>query len=610
MILVFGGTTEGRKVASLLDYTGDAYFYSTKTKMQQEIGGKVIFGAMDRTDIQQFCKSNGIRVIIDAAHPFAEELHTNIYMVASELKITTIRYERVFKELNQANIRMFNSFDNLVNEIQTSNYKQILALTGVQTIKHFKEIWKTKPCYFRILNRKESIELAMETGIPDDFIIKENPDNKVDSLIALAKKTKAELIVSKESGLSGQIESKLQATKQLHLPLWIVKRPTLPDFDIDIDNEKDFLKTFYPLRRNALKQNHKLRSGFTTGSCVTACAMACFLALVEGKFPEQVRIQIPAGDKASFLVFDGKLSTQKASCLVIKDAGDDPDITHGKEIGCGLELKQEPGIVFRKGDGIGLVTLPGLQLEVGEPAINPVPRKMITDMLMHYAEEYNLDRGFIVTPFAPEGKKLARQTFNERVGVIGGLSIIGTSGKVLPYSHEAFVGTIKKQFNVLKSLGITEVVLSSGKRSENFLKSNYLHLPKTAFIHFGNLIGESLKMAVSDGIKKITLALMFGKATKLAEGHLDTHSRKVTFNPQFIKLLAKELGYPLNILKEIEQQRIANAIPDFLPFDKSEKLYQQVACLCYKNCRKLLGHQTNFKFVLLSGEGHQIIVEG
>jgi len=287
--------------------------------------------------------------------------------------------------------------------------------------------------------------------------------------------------------------------------------------------------------------------------------------------------------------------------VVIKDAGDDPDVTHGKEIGCELRISAKSGINFKQGIGVGRVTLPGLQVKVGEPAINPVPRKMVSDMLHQLAEEYEQECSYDVKPFVPEGEALALQTFNPRIGVVGGISILGTTGKVMPYSNEAFLESIRQQIKVAKENGCNEVVLTSGKRSENRLKSRFQDFPSVAFIHFGNLIGETIKLAITEGIEKINLAIMFGKAVKLAEGHLNTHSKKVVFNPEFVAHLAKECGYSCEITQQIKRQKLANAITDIIPFSPEEPFYKLVAQKCYENCEELLQENIALNLFLLVG---------
>ncbi len=607
MILVFGGTTEGKKTAEILDFIEEPYFYSTKTDVHSEWKGKSISGEMDVMKIVEFSRQNKIRLLIDAAHPFALQLHRNIYEAAKQLDVPILRYEREYEELQKIkNVTFFDSYEHLSIEILKSNFQQILALTGVQTIPLLKKIWESRTCFFRILDTELSRHKAAQTGIPKEWIIPMTPSDNTDELLQLVKRTGAEILLSKESGASGFMDSKIVVANQLNIPLWIVKRPSLPNFDFTVYSEKQLLQQIYVLRKSVLKKEGELRSGFTTGTCVTAAVKACFIALAEGAFPKSVEVFLPDGEQTSFLVFPESLSEKSAACTVVKNGGDDPDVTHGKEIGCELILSEQPGIRFLQGKGIGKVTLPGLQLAVGEPAINPVPRKMITEALEILADEYEIEVGFDVKPFVPEGEELAKQTFNPRVGVVGGISIIGTTGKVKPYSNEAFLATIKYQLSVAYESGYEEVVFTSGKRSENQLRADFPHLPDTAFIHFGNLVGDSIKLAVQQKIKKINLALMFGKAVKLAEGNLDTHSKNVRFNPAFLADIARECGYSETIIQQIEKLSLANAVLSILPVEKNREFYKKIANKCFDVCSQLIPQGYLFIYTLLFGEGFSI----
>ena len=609
MILVFGGTTEGRIAAGLLDFTGEPYFYSTKTQTKQSVQGKMVCGTMDADAICNFCNENSIKVIIDAAHPFAINLHRNIANAAQQLNIPSIRFERTYPDIYESeHTKLFGSYKEMTQALATSDHQNILALTGVQTIPHFENLRKDRNCYFRILNTELSREKAKRYGVTDEYVFPEDPNDSSEEMIQLAERLNAQVILTKESGVSGFFESKVEAAQQSGIPLWIVKRPQLPAYDKTVHSKKELLQAIYQLRKKELKLEGELRSGFTTGTCVCTAAKACFIALVEGKFPETVELLIPYGDVAKVIIFPVSLTPDKASCIVIKNGGDDPDATHGKEIGCELEFSNKAGIEYRQGTGVGLVTLPGLQVNVGEPAINPMPRKMISTMLDSLSDEHELSNGFIITPFVPEGEEIANHTFNPRVGVIGGISIIGTTGKVLPYSSEAFLATIRHQISVAKEIGDNEVVLSSGKRSEKMVADQFSHLTEPAFVHFGNFIGDSLKMAVDMKIDKISLSIMFGKGIKLAEGHLDTHSKHVTFNADFAAQLAKECGQPDDIISKIKNLKLANAILSMIPFSPDEEFYQNIAKRCYKTCRTVVPRELELQVILLSDKGEMIKV--
>ena len=298
-----------------------------------------------------------------------------------------------------------------------------------------------------------------------------------------------------------------------------------------------------------------------------------------------------------------------ASCSVIKDAGDDPDVTHSKEVGCTIYRREDVGVEFKRGVGIGLVTLPGLQVSVGEPAINPIPRKMISQLVEEMAQHYSIVGGFVVEPFVPEGEELAKRTFNGRVGVEGGISILGTTGRVFPYSAEAFMGAIRQQVRVARSLGCNELVATSGKRSESTLKPFCEGIPANAYIHFGNFVGETIKIADEEGFDRITIGIMLGKAVKLAEGHLDTHSREVLLNTNFLVDIAKNLGYNNQTLDKIEELKLANAITDIIPFNINEPFYLRITQLCHGVCQNTTKKGLQIRLALIMDEKRIILME-
>jgi cobalt-precorrin-5B (C1)-methyltransferase len=607
MILLFGGTTEGRQAARLLDVIEQPYYYSTKTDTSQQIGGTVITGALDADAIAGFCMANSIRLIIDAAHPFAVELHQNIHDASIRGNITTLRFERAASDfLNNNHVRFFDDFVSLEEALLNSDFEDILALTGVQTIPKLRSVWESRQCYFRILDTQLSRQKAKEYGIPQHLFFPMAPDEDVEKIVALGQKTGARVLLCKESGSSGFFESKVKAAIRLNVPLWVVKRPSLPDFSNRVFSSKEFLQRFYQFRRELMVDKSALRRGYTTGTCLTAAAKACFPGLVTGVFPDEVSVMLPDGNEAVFPVFSGNITNEKASCVVIKDAGDDADVIHGHEIGCELNFSSQSGVKFLQGEGVGKVTLPGLQIPVGQPAINPVPRQMVTNLLEQLAQEYDLETGFEVRAFVPDGETLAAKTFNSRVGVEGGISIIGTSGRVIPFSSEAFLASIRPQLSVAMKTGCREVVLTSGKRSENLIRSEFPHLSNTAFVHFGNLIGDAVKLAIEEKAKRITLTLMFAKSTKLASGHLNTHSRACSFDPMFLANIARSCGCADCLADKIKSAKMANAISDVIPFEESNLFYQTIAKKCFEVCSQLVPKSVAFSFVMLSGKGRKI----
>lgn len=608
MILLFGGTTEGRMAARLLDMLKIPFFYSTKLGAQPDVPGIHISGEKSADLIKEFCTSNKIRLLVDAAHPFAVQLHTNIALAAAELGLKVVRVERRSPELRYPGVRFFQSYNEMADAALEMDDVPLLALTGVQTIVPLKRVWESRQCYFRILNTTQSEMLAQKSGINGDLVIRDSAPESADALRLLVNKLGIKVILTKDSGYSGGLDVKLSVARLLGIPLWVLKRPVLPLFDYLAYDRKELLMLLLRLKKELLATD-TLATGFTTGTCVCAAAKAAIVAIEEQQFPDSVTVYLSDGTPATFAVFPCKLESAMASCTVVKDAGDDPDVTHGKEVGCAVYYTDNKGISFRRGEGVGLVTLPGLQVGVGEPAINPGPRRMVAEMVMEMSLHYSIGGGFIVEPFVPEGEELAKRTFNERVGVEGGISILGTTGRVYPYSAEAFLGAIREQVRVARSLGCDQIVITSGKRSEVTLRPLCADLPSNAFIHFGNFVGETLKIAGEEGIARVMVGVMLGKAVKLAEGNLDTHSREVLLNPAFMADVALSLGYPLNIVAAICELKLANAIVDIIPFGITEPFYVEIAERCRAVCRAVNDGRTGIRLALIVGEHDPIVVE-
>lgn len=577
MILVLGGTTEGRKVVSTLDKGGKPFFYSTRSDLQrmESHNAKRITGALDRESMAEFCRKNDVRLIIDAAHPFASQLHSTVVEVGRECSIPLVRFERKFPPHDQRFI-WCDSYENAVEKLKDLGVESLLALTGVQTISKLRGYWKTHKCFFRILNRDESLVKAREMNFPEDRLVYYEKDGGISHFI---DELHPEAIITKESGETGGFSDKVEEAISRGLKVFVVKRPALPAGFLTVTGE-------YGLRKvveKVLPEFFGLRSGFTTGSCATAAAKAALLALVNGEDSEYVWISLPNGEEMCLpvencRVIDGRV----AEAVVVKDGGDDPDVTHGCRIVAKVMLADHGDIRFFGGEGVGKVCLPGVGLEIGEPAINPVPRKMMRNELLRI-----YPKGCDVTISVPGGAEIALQTFNPRIGIEGGISIIGTSGVVMPFSNEAFVEAIKREMEVAKASGCGRIVLNSGARSEKAVKMIYPELPPVAFVHYGNAIGESLEIANDLRIEKLTVGLMIGKAVKLAEGNLDTHSHKVTMNRSFLSELATRCGCGNKTIEIIEGINMARELWTALSDDDASRFFPALLSLCREECRKV-----------------------
>jgi cobalt-precorrin-5B (C1)-methyltransferase len=261
-----------------------------------------------------------------------------------------------------------------------------------------------------------------------------------------------------------------------------------------------------------------LRHGWTTGACATAATKAAHTALLTGEFPDPVEITLPGGQRPAFALAVEELADGAATAGIVKDAGDDPDVTHGALVRA--TVRPGPpgsGVVFRAGPGVGTVTKPGLPLDVGEPAINPVPRRMMREVLR--------DADVIVEISVDGGEELARRTWNPRLGILGGLSILGTTGIVVPYSCSAWIDSIRRGVDVARALGREHVAGSTGSTSERVV-ANLYGLPDDALLDMGDFAGAVLKYLRRHPVPRLTIAGGIGKLAKLAAGHLDLHSKR------------------------------------------------------------------------------------
>jgi cobalt-precorrin-5B (C1)-methyltransferase len=265
-----------------------------------------------------------------------------------------------------------------------------------------------------------------------------------------------------------------------------------------------------------------LRRGWTTGACATAAAKAAFAGLCSGHFPDPVEITLPRGQRIAFALAQSAMCDGDAVAGVVKDAGDDPDVTHGALIVA--RVRSAPagsGVKFRAGPGVGTITRPGLAIAPGEPAINPVPRAMIRAALAELAPAPDA----VVEISIPDGERLAERTLNGRLGIVGGLSILGTTGIVVPYSCAAWIDSIHRGIDVARAMGIEHVAGATGSGSEAGVRA--LHgLPEVALLDMGDFVGGMLKYLRAHPVPRLTIAGGVAKMTKLAQGRLDLHSKR------------------------------------------------------------------------------------
>ena len=691
-ILVLGGTTEGRMAAGVLEESGSPFFYSTKTGEQdlQLSHGTHISGAMDSAAMARFCQEHGVKLIIDAAHPFASELHLTVAATAGQLGIPVVHYERIFPP-REEDISWLADMDEMLLRLSSlPKGTTVLSTLGVKSIGRLKPLEQEAGlCLrYRILRRQSSLSLALSQGAtPDQLCYYGEDDDRP-----------ADVILLKESGLSGGFAEKVEAARRQGMAIFALARPSMPGAFITVNGP-------YGLRRQVerlLPDFFPLKSGLTTGTCATAAAVAAMMQLIAeeqkeagplpseagplpseaGPLPSEVPVLLPNGETISVPVAYGD-----GYASVIKDAGDDPDVTDGLEIraaaallpggkttaallpggqtaghttapggfasrlsasggfgpaisapggfgpaisapgGFGPALSAPggfaagPEIVIEGGSGVGRFTLPGFDYPPGQPAINRSPRQMIEQNIRLLLKNplplcrlatKGTQELVAITISVPDGERIAQKTFNPRLGIEGGISIIGVSGIVMPFSEEAFVNSIRKCMQVAKAAfpcqAQAHVVINSGAKSERFVKALFPELPPQAFVEYGNYIGQTLQIAHELGIPRVTLGVMLGKAVKLAAGHLDTHSRRSVMDKDFIALLLNEAGIPCSTGKDtpaaidLSTITLARELWQAIPREQTASFARVVIAHCYRHCGPLLPKGT-LKILLIDDNG-------
>ena len=594
MILILGGTTEGRKAIQVVESAGKPYYYSTVGSEQAIEAAHAIriTGGMEEEEMARFCREKEISLLVDAAHPFAVRLHRTLAKISSRLRIPVVRLERQYPARDKRLI-WCTDYADAIDRLRADGIRNLLALTGVKTIVKLRPYWEQTLCWFRILDREESLSIAESDGFPKERLIffHEGEDEK-----RLLNQLQPDAILTKESGESGYFREMVEAAKACGIPVYVIQRPLLPDSFTFVQGVEGLRKAIERL----VPGFFPLRSGFTTGACATAAAKAALIALLSQTEQTASCITLPSGEKVTLPVAATEWVDNAAQCTVIKDSGDDPDVTNGCSVIARIELQAgqspAPVILFRGGEGVGTVTLPGLGLEIGGPAINATPRRLITEELTAVLEENDLSgkiKEVAVTISVPGGKELAARTFNPKLGIIGGISIIGTSGIVRPFSNDAFIASIRKEAEVAKAIGCSRLVVNSGAKSERFLKG-YLserfseEFPPQMFVHYGNFIGETLKIAAELQFDEVILGIMTGKAVKLAEGALDTHSKKVVMNKAFLKELAGKAGCTAESVHKIDSLTLARELWELFSATEQQSFFPLLLQKCREHCAPLL----------------------
>ena len=328
----------------------------------------------------------------------------------------------------------------------------------------------------------------------------------------------------------------------------------MTDYDIELAEQEQEL----PEEIAEKKKKGTLKTGYTTGTTATAATKAALMALITGKQVDRVTVTLPKNKNATLAIAWTVPASDSVTCAAIKDGGDDPDVTHGAEICSTVSFINDAGkIAIDGGKGVGRVTKPGLGLEIGRAAINGTPMSMLRQTIEEAAPEQLKMRGIQVVISVPKGEEMAKKTDNPRLGILGGISILGTTGIVLPYSTASFAASIRQSLDVAIAMGADTAVLTTGGRSEDFAKALFSDLPEHSFVQMGDFSGYSVKQCADKNIHRVIVAGFIGKLTKMAMGVKQTHVRGSRVNMEFMAQLAEKCGASKGAISEIRQANTA-----------------------------------------------------
>lgn len=372
------------------------------------------------------------------------------------------------------------------------------------------------------------------------------------------------------------------------------------DNDIELAEQEQEL----PQEIEEKKKKGVLRTGYTTGTTATAATKAALYALVTGKPVDQVTVSLPKGKSATLKIAWTKTEGSKVTCAAIKDGGDDPDVTHGAEICSTVSFNDNAGAVnIDGGRGVGRVTKPGLGLEIGKAAINPTPMKMLAQAASEAAGDALKDRGIDVVISVPKGEELAIKTDNPRLGIMGGISILGTTGIVLPYSTASFAASIRQSLDVAIAMGADTAVLTTGGRSEDFARALFPSLPEHCFVQMGDFAGYSVKQCATKKMKKAIIAGFIGKLTKMAMGVKQTHVRGSHVNMEFMAGLAQQCGAPDPVVAEIKKANTARHAGEIVANNNVQGYFELLCKRVHEQMREHTKGELDLEVVMFEFDG-------
>ena len=354
------------------------------------------------------------------------------------------------------------------------------------------------------------------------------------------------------------------------------------------------------------KPNEKMRTGFTTGTCSTAGAKAALLAIINQNKIDFVDVTLPKKSQIRIKIENCEFDENNSTCTVIKDGGDDPDVTHGAEIITHVTLTEKPGeIEIDGGEGVGRVTKPGLGLDIGSAAINPTPKKMIRENISEIAKKILAKNGIKVMISVPKGRELAIKTDNPRLGIIGGISILGTSGLVIPYSTASFAASIRQSIEVTRAMGDDTVVLTTGGRSEDFTMK-IIDLPEHCFVQMGDFSGYTVQVCAKKGIKKAYVAGFIGKLAKMSMGVKQTHVKGSKVDMAFLSELAKRCGAPQDVQDAIRKANTARHVFEIINEKKIPGYFDMVCSEAHKQLGKYSDNKFEIEVIMFDFDGKVI----
>ena len=347
----------------------------------------------------------------------------------------------------------------------------------------------------------------------------------------------------------------------------------------------------------------KLRTGFTTGTSATAAAKAAILSIMKQTKIENVEVKLPKGNVIKIPIHFCQFENEKAKCSVIKDGGDDPDVTHGAEIVVDLFLTNKKNeIVIDGGEGVGVVTKPGLGLEINKPAINPIPKKMILENLSEVSKELLVKYGLRVVISVPRGRELGPKTDNPRIGILNGISILGTSGIVIPFSTASYAASIRQNLDVVIAMGNDTVVLTTGGRSEDFARK-IIELPDHCFVQMGDFSGYTIQQCSKKNIKKAYVVGFIGKLAKMATGVKQTHVKGSKIDMKFLASLASKSGANKETTRKILEANTARHVSEIIKENNIDGFFDQICNETYQHMKKLSNGTISIEIILFDFDG-------